>query len=33
MATSLVYDKDSGRLTEYSDAELMSNEEETLLPF
>jgi len=33
MATSLVYDKDSGRLTEYSDEELMSNEEETLLPF
>jgi hypothetical protein len=33
MATSLVYDKDSGRLTEYSDAELMSNEEETLMPF
>jgi len=33
LATSLVYDTDSGRLTEYTDAELMHEDTETLMPF
>jgi len=33
LATSLVYDTESGRLTEYTDAELMHEDTETLMPF
>lgn len=33
MACSLIYDKETGRLSEYEDLEILNSKEEDIIPF